>query len=51
MRPRPAAHTIGNHAGALALDEAIRKIEAEAQCLPQVDAPDTAPTIPLRPPE
>jgi hypothetical protein len=35
----------------LALDEAIRKIEAEAQCLPQVDAPDTAPTIPLRPPE
>jgi hypothetical protein len=35
----------------LALDEAIRKIEAEAECLPQVDAPDTAPTRPLEPPE
>ncbi len=33
----------------LALDEAIRKIEAEAERLPQVDAPDTAPTRPLGP--
>ncbi len=35
----------------LALDEAIRKIEAEAECLPRVDAPDTAPTRPVGPPE
>ncbi len=35
----------------LALDEAIRKIEAEGERLPQVDAPDTAPTRPLGPPE
>ena len=34
-----------------ALDEAIRKIEAQAECLPQVDAPDTAPTRPVGPPE
>src|SRR6266851_10216686 len=34
----------------LALDEAIRKIEAEAECLPRVDAPDTAPTRPVGPP-
>jgi hypothetical protein len=33
----------------LALDEAIRKIEAEAERLPQVDAPDTVPTRPLGP--
>ena len=35
----------------LALDEAIRKIEAEAECLPRVDAPDTAPTRPVGLPE
>jgi hypothetical protein len=33
----------------LALDEAIRKIEAEAERLPQVDAPDTVQTRPLGP--
>src|SRR5437667_1198663 len=35
----------------LALDEAIRKIEVEAERLPRVDAPDTAPTRPVGPPE